>query len=327
MPAIDELFCNVVGLNTGQVGCSVVLKAAKNIILLPVGTEIDDTTTPKATLEALLLADNPAARAYMLPAEIQEVTDNTSEPTNIEWAYGAVVTQYYGIPNYTFMIGNLSLGAMEAMQQFNGKAGEYELAIIDQDDQIIMNKYINDDDETVMRGFSLTNIFTGGMRIRNKESDNAKMGTAMQVVFSNPKQFNEGNALVWKTGIDLERLPRMNTLTLSQKTAPDASRIVDIKVMVNSRTNFASTQYRALLAVVGAWKGSVTVGGAALTVSAVSIVTVSGDDVYRVTFAATNYPSSPATFATDLQAPSVLAALTAPLKGFESAGALTLTPA
>lgn len=326
MPSIDELDCIAVGLNTGTVGCPIVLKAAKNLLILPVGTEIDSTLTPKATLEAILLADNPASRGYLLPVEIGETTDNTAEDVRVEWAYGAGITQYYGIGDYTFMVRSLDLRVMEAMQQFNGRALEYEVMVIDQSNQIISNKYINDDDETVLRGFSISDIWTGGMRIRNKESDNAKMGTAMRIVFSNPEQFNEGNALIWKTGIDLERLPRMNTLTLSQKTAPNASRIVDIKVMVG-KTNFASTQYRSLLAVTGAWLGAVTVGGAALTVSAVSIVTVSGDDIYRVTYAVTNYPTAPATFYADLQAPSVLAALTAPLKGFESGGELTLTPA
>ncbi len=323
MPRIDELPVPSSTLNTGTAGTDLNLKRIKDILITPTSTEIDDTfrATPRASIKALLLADSGVNRSYLLPVRVAEVTDNSTETKRLSFTYGHEISIYYGTGIHTYHPVSVDQNVLEAMQVFNHRQADYKVFIIDEDDQLIGTKYVNDDSETVIKGFTAADIHTDGMKFDVGEG--VKYG--MRVVYANPKEFNNGNLMVFPLGFDAESLPRMNTLTLSQKTAI-TTRVVDVKVMVG-KTNFGDTQWGSLLAVVGAWKGTKDSDGSALTVTAVSKLTVSGDTVYRITYSATNFPSSAATLTVNLQLPSVLAALTSPLEGFESGGGLSQTVA
>ncbi len=321
MPFADETFCQSSAKNTGMEGCPLVIKSIKQAIWAPLDTAWDAAAraTPTTTLKALLLADNPNARGALMPKMIAEVVDSSTDALKVQWANGSEKTTKASQPKYTFIMDTLDLRALEAVQQYNDSENEYGLFLVDEQDKILGTKYIDDSGEEFIRPFNYVETFADTVRFYNGEAQ--KIG--VMVSFSKPEQFNNGNMLVWDTGIDVDALPRMNSLVLSQKTAADASRVVDVKVMVG-KTNFATTRNADKLAVTGAWKGT-TATGAALTVSSVSKVLVGGEYVYRVTFSATGYPSSAGVFYVNLVAPSALDALTLPLEGYESAGYLSQT--
>jgi hypothetical protein len=324
MPQIGELTCTTESKNTGIYGCPLILKRAKQLLIEPVGTKYTAAqtasgSTSNSTLRAALLADAPASRSYLLPVRIGESNDATGDPKRLQFAYGSEYTVYDSNPIVEYMIDTRNANALFAMQQFNN-AQDYIVSIIDEDDKIIGTTYTTGGVE-YFTGYSTAQIYAG--QLKQDVGEGVKYG--IRVVFRDANEMNNGNLRVWATGINTELLPRMNSLVLSEKTAPNGSRIVDVKVMVG-QTNFATTAYGTRLAVTGAWKAQDT-AAAAIAISNVAIVTVSGDSVYRITLASTNYPSSGNDFYLDLQLPSVLAALGTPLEGFESTGYLTETAA
>lgn len=321
MPYADETFIQSNAKNTGIEGGKLELKSIAQAIYAPLDTKLDatDRATPTATLKAMLLADNQNGRSYLMPKLIAEVVDNSTEALKVTWANGSKKTTKSSQGVYTFIMETLDLRSIEAVQQFNDSENDFGLFLVDDQGKILGTKYIDDAGDEFMVPFKYTESFADTVRLYNGEAK--KIG--VEVSFSKPEQFNDGNLLVWDTGIDVDALPRMNSLVLTQKTAADASRIVEVKVLVG-KTNFATTRNADKLAVVGAWKGT-TSAGVGLTVSSVSKVLVGGEYVYRVTFGSSGYPSSTEVFYVDLTAPSVLSALTVPLEGYESAGYLSQT--
>lgn len=311
--------------NTGLVGRPLIIKKAVQLIFEPKTTSYTEAqmADPQTTFEGAFLANTPATRSYMLPAQIVEVTDESGTKKSVTWNDDSSKDLYFGKPKYMFVIDSLDHRCLERMQQFNHREADYNVRIVDYDG--VVHSTVDPTDSTKTVGFSVSNLFADTIKFHGGDpGDVPKLGIA--ITFSDARQFNNGNMRSSRTGLDFNGLPRMNTVTLAEVTAPDASRITDIEVMCDN-VNLLDTTYETAVLQTGVWKGLKVSDGAALTTSTVTKQTVGGRSVARVTYAATNYPTSGNTLSTNWHLPSVLSGLATPLEGFEASGAITQTAA
>lgn len=325
---VFQLNTGSAGVNLGAQGKAISWRRIRAFIMTPLSYFLDPGDVAsmqalKTELQAAVINADSSQRIQIMET-IQESEAQGSDPVQQSFGYGLNKTVYSGQYGMRAFFGDDNLAKHQKRQQFNKRAGEFLVMLIDEDQQLICTKGDDGTGKVVLVGFSMADFLADNNAMDFGEG--AKQ--SVNISFSDPNEFNNGNLMIEPCGFNVIKTIKNVTDIVLTAVSAVSTRVVSVAPMAmngNIGTNLAAV-YPTVLAGSGTaltlWKGRDRATGLPLTLTSAVKATLNGVDVITLTWAATNFPTAPGKIDVYLDTPANLA--TAGLKPAYESNILTL---
>lgn len=252
------------GANTGVGSKFAQLGFIKGLIFVPAGKQYPTSSVAalKAAIEADIIADSPADRAYPLQGFVKP-TDSSTKPVTETFPTGAIAVVNNGFYDleYQFLRGGYNLSV--AMQKNNGRSWWFFII----------------DDQVALRGVDAGPGFMTGINPNLAYTPPAVMNTGTNVaVYSTRVNFTPDQVGVNGCFVDFSQDGGLNYLTNLNglldvnvyQALARSSGVLKVGASIANDTVNLHDDFASDLAVTGAWRVRNTLTGKPLTVTAVA---------------------------------------------------------
>lgn len=319
MATLNQLSCDIQRVWLGKNRCSVNMAAPKGLIGLPHGTEISaaNMAALQTYLNGLLTDDDIVDRAIVI-SSIVGVEDNSEEAVNFTYPDGSNIQTRDEVYRLRFE-HHEGWCYHKNMLDLNGTESQYDWLLFDQNN--VIWGQLNTAGDALM-GVVASQFVVHKMTMPTFDAPARYMFT---FEVSDTTQLNENGGFV-NAGFNLvSGLDSIQGVDLALVSWVDgAAGTVNVSADTACGGLNMAVEFAAELDAPGAWEATNAATGNAITITAVSVVTISGKPVFLFDFDATDpdYPASAASLYLRLQDVSVIAALGVE---FYESNTLTLT--
>lgn len=248
---LNKIYCGTDAKNTGICDCFLDPKLFTGAILIPKSRVLTaaEIAVIQATLEGLV-ETTKAARVFPIQGFVA-ITDNSEDPTNQTFGYGAIEPVREGSYNWVFQFRNGGVNLSNSLRTYNGLTAKYSVLFIENQNILVGTKKTDANGGAGMAGIPLEVLYTFPW----KANDGSNLAQYRMQFGFRPEYINENIAFVKipTTTYLLSELVGLEDIELTIVEADDTADTVDVTATTDCGSNNLYDLFADEIAQPTAW--------------------------------------------------------------------------